>query len=63
MENETLLCMEYLKDNEELCPKFFKIDNLTKDALEKIRNRAWDLFHLRFIETDFFMNEDINFIS
>ena len=61
LENETLLCMEYLKDNNELCPKFFKIDDLTKDALEKIRNRAWDLFHLRFIEVDFFRNEDIKF--
>lgn len=61
LENETLLCMEYLKDNTELCPKFFKIDNLTKDVLEKIRNRSWDLFHLRFIEEDFVMNEDIIF--
>lgn len=61
LENETLLCMKYLRDDQPLCKDFFKLYDLKKDPIKKMKNRAWDLFHLRFIETDFFMNEDIMF--
>lgn len=61
LENETLLCMKYLKNCQPLCSDFFKLHDLKGDPIEKIRNRAWDLFHLRFIENDLFMNEDIVF--
>ena len=61
LENETLLCMKYLRDDQPLCKDFFKLYDLKKDPIKKMKNRAWDLFHLRFIETDFFMNADIMF--
>lgn len=52
-ENELLLCFKYMQNNKKLCDNFFKLSKIDNETIKKVKNRSWDLCHLRFLEKDF----------
>jgi hypothetical protein len=54
LENESLLCLKYLRNDNNLCGKFFNLSSIPAKILDELKNRVWDLFHLRYLETYIF---------
>ena len=56
LENELVLLAGYFKQDEHVSRTFKKIEGISKDTQSKILNTIWDIFHIRLLEWQMYLD-------